>query len=74
MSGWGIILFTNRAKMLAELGYTTLAADMYGHGRYLDNPKDAQESANVIYMNPDLLKARMTAAYRTLINSNRVVR
>lgn len=60
-----------RAKMLAELGYTALAADMYGDGRILDNPKEAQENAAVIYANPDLLKARMTAAYQTLLNSNR---
>lgn len=70
---WGNNSYSQtRAKMLAELGYTALAADMYGHGKVLDNPKDAQESAGVIYTNPDLLKARMTAAYQTLINSNRV--
>lgn len=62
-----------RAQMLAELGYVALAADMYGNGKILDNPKDAQAHADVIYSNPDLLKARMMAAHQTLINSNRVI-
>ena len=58
-----------RAKMLAELGYVALAADMYGNGATFDNPQDAQKSAGLIYSNPNLLKERMDAARETLVNS-----
>ena len=30
-----------RARMLAEMGYTALAVDMYGDGKQADHPKDA---------------------------------
>lgn len=58
-----------RAEMLAELGYVAFAADMYGDGKVLDNPQDAQNSAGAIYSDPNLLKERMNAAYETLKNS-----
>jgi dienelactone hydrolase len=58
-----------RAKMLAELGYTAFAADMYGNGLVVDNPGEAQKSAGVIYADMGLLKERMTAAYDVLVNS-----
>lgn len=61
-----------RARMLAELGYVAFAADMFGNGKVVDNPQQAQESTAVIYSNPDLLKERMTAAYLTLTGSDRV--
>ena len=32
-----------RARMLAELGYTALAVDMYGDGLVADNPEDAEQ-------------------------------
>ncbi|MCA1804860.1 MAG: dienelactone hydrolase family protein [Xanthomonadaceae bacterium] len=31
-----------RAEMLAELGYTALALDMYGDGKVADHPDDAE--------------------------------
>ena len=58
-----------RAKMLAELGYTAFAADMYGNGLVVDNPEDAQKNAGVIYADIGLLKERITAAYDVLVNS-----
>lgn len=57
-----------RAKMLAELGYTAFAVDMYGNGLVLDNPESAQSNAGSFYSDPNLLKQRITAAYDTLIN------
>src|SRR5258707_5217300 len=39
---WGLNDYIRRrARMLAELGYTALAVDMYGDGRVADNAGDA---------------------------------
>ena len=35
-----------RADMLAELGYTALAVDMYGDGKQADHPDDAGKVRN----------------------------
>jgi dienelactone hydrolase len=37
-----------RARMLAELGYTALAVDMYGNGLTADNPQDARKLASEV--------------------------
>ena len=67
---WGNNAYSQkRAKMLAELGYTAFAADMYGNGLIVDNPGDAQKNAGVIYADAGLLKERMMAAYDVLVNS-----
>jgi len=67
---WGNNAYNQkRAEMLAELGYTAFAADMYGNGLVVDNPGDAQKNAGVIYADMGLLKERMTAAYDVLVNS-----
>ena len=40
---WGLNAYARRrARMLAELGYVALAADMYGAGRVTRHPEDAQ--------------------------------
>jgi len=36
----------NKAQQLAELGYTALALDMYGDGKFADHPKQAGEFMN----------------------------
>jgi dienelactone hydrolase len=51
-----------RAKQLAELGYLSMAVDMYGDGKIADNPKDAQSMAMPFYQNPQMAKARLEAA------------
>ncbi len=61
-----------RAKMLAELGYIALSADIYGNGKVVDNPKDAQENAGKFYSNPTLMKSRMMAAYNFLNENEKV--
>lgn len=44
----------NRAKMLAEAGYTALALDMYGSGKLANHPKRAGEFMSAAFKNwPD---------------------
>ncbi len=55
-----------RARMLAELGYTALAVDMYGDGKTADHPEDAGKFAAEIMKNADMSKARFLAALEYL--------
>src|SRR5262245_38300061 len=52
-----------RASMLAELGYTALAVDMYGDGKVADNPADAGALMNAVLGNMQAGEARFRAAY-----------
>jgi dienelactone hydrolase len=52
----------NRARMLAGLGYTALAVDMYGEGKQAEHPKEAAQFAKEVSENMDLKKARFMAA------------
>lgn len=51
-----------RARMLAELGYTALAVDMYGDGRTANHPKEAGAFAGEVRKNAAGAKARFLAA------------
>ena len=55
-----------RARMLAELGYTALALDMYGEGRHADHPEDAMKFMNETMASIDVAKGRFMAAYELL--------
>ena len=55
-----------RADMLAKLGYTALAVDMYGDGKQAEHPKDAGKFASAVGGNMPLAKARFEAALDTL--------
>lgn len=55
-----------RAKMLAELGYTALAIDMYGDGKQADHPNDAGKFAAEIMQNMPTAKARFEAGLKFL--------
>jgi dienelactone hydrolase len=55
-----------RARMLAELGYTALAIDMYGNGKTADHPKDAGAFAGEVRKNMDAASARFVAAKKVL--------
>ncbi len=55
-----------RARMLAELGYTALALDMYGDGKQAAHPDEAGKFANQIMQNLPLAKERFLAAYDLL--------
>jgi dienelactone hydrolase len=51
-----------RARMLAELGYTALAVDMYGDGKQAMHPDDAGKFASEVMKNFDTGKMRFEAA------------
>jgi dienelactone hydrolase len=55
-----------RARMLAKLGYTALAVDMYGDGKQADNPKDASKLAGEVYANMEASTRRFAAAQKLL--------
>jgi len=57
-----------RARMLAALGYTALAVDMYGNGKQASHPKEAGEFAGEVAKNAPMAKARFLAAM-TLLQS-----
>ncbi len=60
---WGLNDYARkRARMLAELGYTALAVDMYGDGRIVMHPDDAGKFSSELMKNFDVGKARFTAA------------
>lgn len=55
-----------RARMLAESGYTALAVDMYGDGKQANHPDDAGKFAMEIFNNIETAQARFMAAYELL--------
>lgn len=60
---WGLNDYARkRARMLAELGYIALAADMYGDGKVATNPDDASKFYSEAMKNFDVLKVRFLAA------------
>jgi dienelactone hydrolase len=60
---WGLNDYARRrAQMLAELGYTALAVDMYGEGRQTVNPQDAGKLSSEVMKDFDVAKARFVAA------------
>jgi dienelactone hydrolase len=64
---WGLNDYIKRrAAMLAELGYTALAVDMYGGGKVADNPGDAGAMMNAVLGNMKTGEERFAAAYELL--------
>jgi dienelactone hydrolase len=55
-----------RARMLAELGYTALAVDMYGDGKVVDNPDDAGKLSTEVSKDMPMAKARFEAGMQLL--------
>jgi dienelactone hydrolase len=55
-----------RARMLAELGYTALAVDMYGQGKQAAHPKEAGEFSAAVRNNLPVARARFSAAMELL--------
>ncbi|MFQ5637343.1 MAG: dienelactone hydrolase family protein [bacterium] len=55
-----------RARMLAELGYTALAVDMYGDGKQAAHPQDAGKFATEVMQNLEMAQARFEAALAVL--------
>ncbi len=56
----------SRARMLAELGYTALAVDMYGGGQTADHPDSAGKFSGEVGRDPKLMQARFDAAHKLL--------
>jgi len=55
-----------RARMLAEMGYTALAVDMYGDGKQAGHPDDAKKFMMEVMGNMQAAKDRFTAAKKIL--------
>lgn len=55
-----------RARMLAELGYTVLAVDMYGDGKQATHPDEAGKFAADVMANMDIASERFFAAMEVL--------
>jgi len=55
-----------RARMLAELGYTALAVDMYGNGKRATHPEDASKFSGELRNNLTEATARFEAAMKLL--------
>lgn len=61
-----------RARMLAELGYTAFALDMYGDGKQASHPEDAGKFAGAVRKNMPMAEARFNAAKEVLKNHKTV--
>ncbi len=55
-----------RARMLAEMGYTALAVDMYGDGKQAAHPDDAQKFMKDVLANIETGERRFEAAKKVL--------
>ncbi|MBI5102172.1 MAG: dienelactone hydrolase family protein [Nitrospirae bacterium] len=55
-----------RARMLAEMGYTALAVDMYGDGKQAEHPSDAGKFSSELMKNFEVASGRFTAAMNFL--------
>ncbi len=70
---WGLNDYIRkRARMLAQLGYTAFALDMYGDGRQAQHPDDAKKFASEVRQNLPLEKARFNAALEVLRSNSHV--
>ena len=64
---WGLDEYIRgRARMLAELGYTALAVDMYGDGQTAADPDGAGALMNAVLGDIEAGTARLRAAYDAL--------
>ncbi|HUH37519.1 MAG TPA: dienelactone hydrolase family protein [Spongiibacteraceae bacterium] len=63
----------HRADMLADMGYTALALDMYGDGKVTEHPDEAGKFYQKVTANQDVLHARFNAALKLLKDSPEVI-
>ncbi len=61
-----------RAKMLAELGYSAFALDMYGSGVLAEHPEDAKKFMNATFSDFSNLKEKFQTAHNLLKNHKTV--
>lgn len=70
---WGHTEYVRtRAYMLAKLGYTALALDMYGDGKTAAHPDDAQKFMAEVMDNTEQMEQRFLAA-KTLLEQHNTV-
>ncbi len=61
---WGHNAYARkRAEMLAGMGYTALAVDMYGEGKTADHPDNAKAFMMAVKQNMPVMQSRFMAAY-----------
>lgn len=64
---WGHNAYARkRADMLAKLGYTAFALDMYGKGKLADHPEDAKKFMQATLADMNVAAARFNEAMRLL--------
>lgn len=64
---WGHNAYANkRAEMLAKLGYTAFALDMYGAGKVASHPDDAKKFMEAALADMKVAEARFNAALKLL--------
>ncbi|MCW9030919.1 MAG: dienelactone hydrolase family protein [Gammaproteobacteria bacterium] len=63
-----------RARMLAELGYSAIALDMYGDGKNASHPKDAGMFSGEVKKNMAVAEKRFMAAYNVLQKQEHVAK
>ncbi|MEN6620021.1 MAG: dienelactone hydrolase family protein [Smithella sp.] len=64
---WGLSDYMRqRTRMLATLGYTAMAVDMYGNGKQVTHPEDAEKLSAELMNNFDTAKGRFLAALNYL--------
>ena len=59
-----------RAEMLAKLGYSAFAVDMYGDGKQAEHPDDAGKFASAVMQNTEGAKERFLAGLNLLKNQS----
>ncbi len=60
---WGVNDYAQyRAKKIAELGYFAMVVDMYGNGKAVETPQEAQALATPFYQNAGMAKENFDAA------------
>ncbi len=70
---WGHNAYArNRAEMLAALGYTAFALDMYGTGKLADHPDDAKKFMQALMSNIPQAEKRFATAHEILKNQTTV--
>jgi dienelactone hydrolase len=64
---WGMNEYARkRARMLAQMGYTALAVDMYGGGKQAMHPEDAGKFSSELMKNFDVARTRFLAGLEFL--------
>ncbi len=65
---WGHTAYARkRAEMLAALGYTAFALDMYGTGKQANHPEDAKKFMMAVMQDPATMKQRFQTALDILL-------